>query len=433
MHQKEDKRDMPGTLIIGSQWGDEGKGKITDMLASETDVVARYQGGDNAGHTVVTKEETYKLHLIPSGILYPDVLCVLGNGVVINPANLINEMDELASRGANVSPERFKISRQAHLIMPYHIVLDGASEAALGKQKIGTTQRGIGPTYVDKVARIGLRMLDMLRPDFRAQVMDLVTRKNLWLESLYDEPTLNHTAVAEEFVRYANRLRPYIADTSVLLYDAYQEGQDLLYEGAQGTLLDIDHGTYPYVTSSSPTAGGAVTGLGIGPDCLDRIIGVVKAYQTRVGAGAFPTELTGAIGDHLVEQGHEFGTTTGRRRRCGWLDLVTIRYAVRINGLDEIALTKLDVLSGLQTLKVCNAYEMDDERWVHWPADGELLARCEPVYEELVGWNEDITGATTWDELPEAARRYVEHIERVVDVPVTMISVGPEREQTIYR
>ncbi len=424
---------MPGTLILGAQWGDEAKGKITDMLASKADVVARYQGGDNAGHTVVAGGKTWKFHLIPSGILYPRVLCVLGNGMVINPQRLLAELDGLAAGGVDISPARLKISRQAHLILPYHLILDGASEAALGEAKIGTTKRGIGPAYMDKMSRQGLRVWDMLRPDFRQRVIAAVERKNIWLEQVYAEPVLDAQSVADEYEGYAERLRPYIADTSPLLYAAYTAGKELLYEGGQGTLLDIDHGSYPYVTSSSASAGGAASGLGIGPRCIDRIIGVAKAYQTRVGSGPFPTELTDDIGDHLVEQGQEYGTTTGRRRRCGWLDLTTLRYSARVNGLTELALTKLDVLTGLNRLKTCNVYEVGGERWSEWPADAEALGACGPVYEEFEGWEEDVAASSTWEGLPAEAQTYVTHIERTVGVPITMVSVGPDREQTIYR
>ncbi|NLS78640.1 MAG: adenylosuccinate synthase [Chloroflexi bacterium] len=423
---------MPGTLIIGAQWGDEAKGKITDMLASKADIVARYQGGDNAGHTVVVGGQTWKFHLIPSGILYPRVLCVLGNGMVINPKRLWEELDSLSARGVDISPSRLKISRQAHLIMPYHLALDGASEAALGQAKIGTTKRGIGPAYMDKMSRQGLRAWDMLRPDFRQRVIRAVEQKNIWLERVYAEPTLDPQAVADEYAGYAERMRPYIADISPLLYDAYVAGKELLYEGGQGTLLDIDLGSYPYVTSSSASAGGAAAGLGIGPRCIDRIIGVAKSYQTRVGSGPFPTELLDEIGDHMVDRGAEFGTTTGRRRRCGWLDLATLRYSARVNGLTEIALTKLDVLSGLNRLRTCNAYQVGGETWTDWPADGEALEGCAPVYEELPGWEEDLA-VSAWEELPAETRAYIAHIEQRVGVPVKLISVGPDRDQTIYR
>jgi len=424
---------MPGTLILGAQWGDEGKGKITDMLAAEADVVARYQGGDNAGHTVVVGGQTFRLHLVPSGILYPQVLCLLGNGMVINPRRLLAEIDELAGRGMDVSPSRLKISGQAHLIMPYHPVLDSASETSLGAGKIGTTGRGIGPAYTDKAARQGVRVQDMLRDDFRAHVRAAVQQKNIVLERLYGQPPLDAEAIAEEFAGHAERIRSYIADVSKLLDDAYRAGKRLLYEGAQGTLLDIDYGTYPYVTSSSPSAGGALTGLGIGPNRIDRIIAVAKAYQTRVGAGPFPTELCDLVGDMMVERGHEYGTTTGRRRRTGWLDLVTLRYAARVNGLQEIALTKLDVLSGLNQIKACVAYHWRGRELQDFPTDAEILAECQPVYVESDGWEEEISQVRTWEEMPEEAQAYVKLIEETVGLPVTMISVGPEREQIVRK
>lgn len=422
---------MPVTIIVGAQWGDEGKGKITDMLARESDFVARYQGGNNAGHTVVVGGQTFRLHHIPSGILYRGVTCVLGNGMVINPGHILEEMDSLASRGADISPERLKISGKAHLIMPYHIALDGAGEQAMGQKAIGTTKRGIGPAYADKAARRGLRAQDMLEEDFPQKVREAVMEKNIVLEKLYSQPPLDAEAVAEEFSIYAERLRPYIADVSLLLDEACRAGKAILCEGAQGTLLDIDHGTYPYVTSSSPAAGGALTGLGLGPKCVERVIGVVKAYQTRVGSGPFPTELHDEIGDRLVEVGHEYGTTTGRRRRTGWLDMVALRYAARINGLSELAITKLDVLGGIGTLKICSAYRCRGELLEHFPASPSVLEECEPVYEEMPGWKEDIAEAKKWDDLPSAAQNYIRRIETLTGLQATFISVGPEREQII--
>ncbi|MGQ9628488.1 MAG: adenylosuccinate synthase [Anaerolineae bacterium] len=422
---------MPVTILVGAQWGDEGKGKITDLLARESDFVARYQGGNNAGHTVVVGGQTFRLHHIPSGILYRGVTCILGNGMVINPGHLLEEMDSLASRGADISPERLKISGKAHLIMPYHIALDGAGERAMGQKAIGTTRRGIGPAYADKAARRGLRAQDMLEEDFPQKVREAVMEKNIILEKLYSQLPLDAEAVAEEFSIYAGRLRPYIADVSLLLDEACRAGKAILCEGAQGTLLDIDHGTYPYVTSSSPAAGGALTGLGLGPKCVERVIGVVKAYQTRVGSGPFPTELHDEIGDRLVEVGHEYGTTTGRRRRTGWLDMVALRYAARINGLSELAITKLDVLGGIGTLKICLAYRCRGELLEHFPASPSVLEECEPVYEEMPGWKEDIAEAKKWDDLPSAAQNYIRRIETLAGLRATFISVGPEREQII--
>jgi adenylosuccinate synthase len=399
---------MAGTAILGSQWGDEGKGKITDMLASESDVVARFSGGDNAGHTVVVGSETFKLHLIPSGILYPGVLCLLGSGMVINPRNLLNEMKGLAERGVDVSPKRLRIDGKAHLILPYHIALDGASEVALGREAIGTTRRGIGPAYMDKVARRGLRALDMLDEAYFAERLKAEAKaKNVWLTKVYGQDPLDIEKMAAEHLEYARRLAPYVDDVSLLLDQSYQAGKKVLYEGAQGILLDVDHGTYPFVTSSSPTAGGILAGLGIGANRIDRVIGVVKAYQTRVGAGPMPTELTDGTGEALVKRGYEFGTTTGRKRRCGWLDIVTLRYAVRLCGITDLAITKLDVLTSLHPLKVCVAYQYKGERLEHFPADTRVLADCQPIYETISGWHEDIEPVRHLSELPIAAQNYI--------------------------
>ncbi len=423
---------MAGTAILGAQWGDEGKGKITDMLASESDVVARFSGGDNAGHTVMVGAETFKLHLAPSGILYPGVLCVLGSGMVINPRSLINELKELSEKGIDVSPRRLRIDGKAHLILPYHIALDGASETKLGGSAIGTTRRGIGPAYADKASRRGLRALDMLdETGFADRLRAEAQAKNIWLEKVYGEEPLNIDEMVREYVEYAMQLAPYVDDVSLLLDQAYQKGKNILYEGAQGVLLDIDHGTYPYVTSSSPATGGILAGLGIGANCIDRVIGVVKAYQTRVGAGPLPTELKDEVGDALVERGAEFGTTTGRRRRCGWLDLVALRYTVRLCGMTELAVTKLDILTSLNPLKVCVAYEYKGQRLEHFPADTRILAECEPIYETIPGWKEDIQPVRERYKLPRMALAYLHTIEAATGVPVRIISVGPERNQTI--
>jgi adenylosuccinate synthase len=425
---------MPATAVIGAQWGDEGKGKITDMLAAESDVVARYGGGDNAGHTVVVGGDTFKLHLVPSGILYPDVICVLGGGMVVNPRRLLEEMDGLAGRGADVSAARLLLSTQAHLILPYHIALDGAAEQSRGRSALGTTKRGIGPAYADKAARTGIRAGEMRDPSaFAERVRAAVATKNELLTRVYGQEPLSPEEVAGEYREYAVRLAPYLADTSAFLVEALYAGKRLLCEGAQGTLLDLDHGTYPYVTSSYPTIGGALVGLGLGPQHLTRVLGVTKAYQTRVGAGPFPTELHDATGDHLVEVGHEYGTTTGRRRRTGWLDAVALRYAVQVNGLSELALTKLDVLGGLDPLRIAVAYTYAGKTLTRFPADATTLARCQPVYEELPGWEQDISAARAFEDLPQAARAYVERIEELAGTPATLISVGPEREQTIRR
>ena len=423
---------MAGTAILGAQWGDEGKGKITDMLASESDVVARFSGGDNAGHTVMTGGKTFKLHLAPSGILYPGIRCVLGAGMVINPRSLFAELDELAAQGVDVSPQRLRIDGKAHLILPYHLALDGASESKLGKSAIGTTRRGIGPAYMDKASRRGLRVLDVLHvAEFAEQLRVQAQTKNVWLEIVYGEQPLDVDAMVEDFAGYAGRLAPYVEDVSLLLDQAYRDGQKILYEGAQGVLLDLDHGTYPYVTSSSPATGGALTGLGIGANRIDRVIGVVKAYQTRVGAGPMPTELHCEIGDALVERGVEFGTTTGRRRRCGWLDLVALRYAVRLCGLTELAITKLDVLTTLDPLQICVAYSYHGERVDHFPVDPRILSECEPVYESFAGWTENIQEVRAYADLPRAAQTYLNAIASATGAPVRIVSVGPEREQTI--
>ncbi len=423
---------MPATVIVGAQWGDEGKGKITDLLAREADFVARYNGGDNAGHTVVFGGQTFRLHHIPSGILYPGVVCVLGNGMVINPARLCQELDELASRGVDVSPSRLRISGRAHLVLPTHIALDRAEEASRGRGAIGTTHRGIGPAYSEKFARRGIRVADMLGDDFAERVEKAVERANRLLE-LYGFEPLDPASVVREQLEYAHRLAPYVEDTSFLLNEALREGKKVLCEGAQGTFLDIDHGTYPYVTSSYPTTGGAMVGLGIGPGWVERVIGVTKAYTTRVGGGPFPTELTDEIGDRLAEVGREYGTTTGRRRRTGWLDAVALRYAVMVNGITELAVTKLDVLTGIDPIKVCVAYRVRGGESKRFPLSTEELFHCEPVYLEVPGWESDISGVRSFEELPGQAKDYIRLVEELAGVPVRIISVGPGREQTLFR
>jgi len=421
---------MPGIVIVGAQWGDEGKGKVTDLLAEQAQMVVRYQGGNNAGHTVVIGQQTLKLHLIPSGIHRPGVLCVIGNGPVVDPRALVTEIDELEANGLDTSGLR--ISANAHLVMPYHLILDGIEEERRGGKSLGTTRRGIGPTYTDKVARYGLRVQDLLdMAVFEEKLGRALEQKNTLLTAVYGKEPLKTEPILEEYGACAERLRSYIVDASLLVHAALTQGQNVLFEGAQGTLLDIDHGTYPFVTSSSPVAGGACTGVGIGPRQIDGVIGVSKAYTTRVGAGPFPTELTDAVGDHLVEVGREYGTTTGRRRRCGWFDGVILRYAARVNGLTGLALTKLDVLSGLPSLKICVGYEYDSQTLEEFPYQGEVLARCQPIYEEMDGWTEEISGVRAYDELPPQARAYVTRLEELAGVPIDIISVGPEREQTI--
>lgn len=429
---------MPATIVVGTQWGDEGKGKVIDWLAEEADLVARYAGGDNAGHTVTVAGERYALHLVPSGILYPGKLCLMGGGMVVNSASLLAEMDDLAARGIDVSPERLKLSVSAHLILPYHISLDGAQESSRGKEAIGTTKRGIGPAYTDKSARVGLRAGAMSDPEgFSEKVYQATEQKNTVLTKVYGQDPLDPKVVAAEFHDYARRLAPYLADVSLIVDQALKAKQSLLCEGAQGTLLDLDHGTYPYVTSSAPTVGGALTGLGFGPHHVERVVGLVKAYTTRVGAGPFVTELLDETGERLRGTGadpwDEFGTTTGRPRRCGWLDAVILRYSARVNGLTHLALTKLDILSGFETIRIAVAYDYQGVRLEHLPLDSDVLAACQPIYEELPGWSEDIRGARTLDDLPAAARRYVELIEGLVGVPILLIGVGPGREETIIR
>jgi len=430
---------MPITVILGAQWGDEGKGKVTDLLAAEADVVARFAGGDNAGHTVTVGTERFALHLIPSGILYPRVTCLLGGGMVVNPKKLLAEMDGLAARGVDVSPERLKLSGRAHLIMPYHIALDGAAEAARGGAALGTTRRGIGPAYTDKAARSGIRAQEMLHPPktFAGRIREQVEAKNAVLERLYGQQPLEVEAIVEEYLDYARRLGPYVTDVSQEVAGAIRSRKRILAEGAQGTLLDLDQGSYPYVTSSYPTIGGVMIGLGVGPQHIERVVGVVKAYQTRVGAGPMPTELTGELGERLRGTGaqpwDEFGTTTGRPRRCGWLDGVTLRYAVRVNGLTEMAVTKLDILSRFDTLQICVAYELDGQRVEAFPTDLTVLARCQPLYETLPGWGVDIANVRSFEDLPQEARSYVAYIEDLLSIPASCISVGPGRDQTILR
>ncbi len=422
---------MPATVIVGLQWGDEGKGKTTDFLAEQVAMVVRYQGGDNAGHTVQSGDEVFKLRLTPSGVLYPHITSVIGNGVVVNPVTLIEELDMLAARGIDTT--RVRVSRSAHVIMPYHVALDRANEARLDGAKVGTTGRGIGPAYGDRAWRLGLRMEDLLDESVLAErLARVVPDKNLLLASMGGEP-LDVDALVAQAAGWGRRLRDHLDDATWLVQGALARGEHVLLEGAQGTLLDLDHGSYPYVTSSNPVAGGACTGGGIGPLQVDEVIGVVKAYSTRVGSGPYPTELDDEVGAGIAERGHEYGTVTGRPRRVGWFDAVPLRYAVAVNSVTSIMLNKLDILSGIETIRLCVAYEIDGRRVDRWPSSGAALARATPIYDELPGWTEPIHDVRSLADLPENARRYVSAIEEHAKVPIVLVSVGPERTQTIER
>jgi adenylosuccinate synthase len=421
---------VPATILIGTQWGDEGKGKATDYLADHMDYVVRYQGGNNAGHTVVAGGHLLKLHIIPSGILYPHITSVIAGGVVVDPGVLLEEMDALTGQGIDVS--RLVLSGNAHLIMPYHLALEKVTERYLGRHALGTTKRGIGPAYADKAARIGLRVQDLLDPKIFRQKLEVVLKeKNLVLTKVYNRLPLDPPEIEERYLALGQRLRPHIADTSRLLHDALRDGKGVLLEGAQGTLLDLDHGTYPFVTSSNPVAGGALASAGLGPKVVDRVIGVTKAYVTRVGSGPFPTEDTGEVGEWLRAEGGEFGTTTGRPRRCGWYDAVLLRYAARVNGLTELFLTKLDVLSGLSSVKLCTAYRFEGQDYEDFPPHQSIFHRAEPVYEQLEGWPDDISAATAFGDLPAPARAYVERLAELAAVPIGVVSVGAAREQSL--
>jgi adenylosuccinate synthase len=422
---------MPAIVLIGAQWGDEGKGKVTDLLGGQVGYVVRYQGGNNAGHTVVTPDgEKYALHLLPSGVLTPGCTPVIGNGVVVDPKVLIDEIDGLERRG--LSCERLLISGDAHLIMPHHRALDKVTERFLGSARIGTTGRGIGPAYGDKLARVGIRMQDLLDPGILRQKLDLVLReKNQVLIKVYNRKGIEVSAVFEEYLGYADRLRPYIADTRLILAQALGRDETVLLEGAQATLLDVDHGTYPFVTSSNPTAGGACVGSGIPPTQISQVIGVAKAYTTRVGSGPFPTELFDDNGQHLVKIGHEYGTTTGRERRAGWFDAVVARYAVRVNGITDLVVTKLDVLSGLEKVPICVGYEVEGERLSEMPMTQTAFHHAIPIYEQMDGWWEDISKARAWDDLPANAQRYVARIEELCGTRVSVVGVGPGREENV--
>jgi adenylosuccinate synthase len=422
---------VPASIVVGLQWGDEGKGKTTDFLAEQVAMVVRYQGGDNAGHTVVKGDEVLKLHLVPSGVLYPHITSVIGNGVVVNPETLIGELDMLAARGIDV--RRVRVSRSAHVIMPYHVALDRANEARLDGAKVGTTGRGIGPTYGDRAWRIGLRMGDLLdRSVLQARLEKLVPDKNLLLGSMGADG-FDVGALVDKAAAWGERLADHLDDTTWLVQSALARGEHVLLEGAQGTLLDLDHGSYPFVTSSNAVAGGATTGGGIGPLQVDEVMGVMKAYATRVGSGPFPTELDDEIGVGIRERGHEVGTTTGRPRRVGWFDAVPTRYAVAVNSVSSIMLNKIDILSGLEEICLCVAYEVDGRRVDRWPSSAEFLARATPIYERFEGWEEPLHEVRSLAGLPEAARRYVTALEELAGVPIVLVSVGPERTQTIER
>lgn len=425
---------MANIVIIGAQWGDEGKGKIVDMLSAESDLIVRFQGGNNAGHTIKVDGKETILHLIPSGILHEGKTCLIGNGVVLDPEVFLKEVDALSAKGVDVSPARLGISPKTHLILPYHKVIDQAREAKRAGKKIGTTGRGIGPCYEDKVARIGVRAGDLTQPDLlREKVRFALLEKNVLLKELYKFEPVDENSVLDSLLAQAARLTPYLTDVSAAVADAQAKGQVVLFEGAQGIHLDIDHGTYPFVTSSNTVASSAAAGSGTGPHALHRIVGIVKAYSTRVGSGPFPTELEDDTGSYLRAQGHEFGATTGRPRRCGWLDAVVLRETVRLNSLTEIALTKLDVLQGLPALQICVAYELDGKRLDYMPQGEGELARVRPIYEELPGFEQNISGCTEFAQLPESVRRYVERIEELAGVRISMVSVGPDRRATIVR
>ncbi|MFD2616549.1 adenylosuccinate synthase [Terrilactibacillus laevilacticus] len=420
---------MSSVVVVGAQWGDEGKGKITDYLSGKAEVISRYQGGDNAGHTIVFNGVKYKLRLIPSGIFYSDKICVIGNGMVVNPKSLVEELDYLHEK--NVTTDNLRISNRAHVILPYHIKQDILEEERKGSLKIGTTKKGIGPAYMDKAARVGIRIADLLEPDtFKEKLEKNLAEKNRLFEKMYETEGFKLEDIYEEYLGYADRIRHLVCDTSVVLNDALDDGKRVLFEGAQGVMLDIDQGTYPFVTSSNPVAGGVTIGSGVGPSKIDHVVGITKAYTTRVGDGPFPTEIEGEVGDRIREIGHEYGTVTGRPRRVGWYDSVVVRHARRVSGITDLSLNCLDVLSGLETVKICVAYKYKGEIIHEFPASLNVLAECEAIFEELPGWSEDITGAKTLSDLPENARHYVERVSQLTGIPLTIFSVGPDRTQT---
>lgn len=421
---------MSTVVVVGTQWGDEGKGKITDFLAEKAEVIARYQGGNNAGHTIVYDQKRYKLHMIPSGILYQNKICVLGNGMVIHPEALIKELDYLLEQGFHT--DNLRISDRAHLIMPYHLRLDRAEENRKGNRKIGTTGKGIGPAYMDKAARIGIRVGDLLFPDLFAEKLKRnLKEKNQLLERVFELDGFTFEEIYEPFLACAERIRPYVTDTSVVLNDVIDQGKRVLFEGAQGVMLDIDQGTYPFVTSSNPVAGGVCIGSGVGPTKIHQVVGVAKAYTTRVGDGPFPTELHDEIGEQIREVGREYGTTTGRPRRVGWFDSVVVRHARRVSGITGLSLNSIDVLTGLKTVKICTSYRYRGQIIENYPANLGILAECEPVYEELPGWSEDISKVRDFGQLPIEAQHYIERITQLSGIPLSIFSVGPGRDQTI--
>ena len=421
---------MPATVVLGTQWGDEGKGKAVDYLADRMDFVVRYQGGNNAGHTIIAEGRLLKLNLVPSGVLYPHITNVIADGVVVDPAVLLREMDELTASGLDVSGLR--LSLNAHLIMPYHLELEKVTQRFLGQNALGTTKRGIGPAYADRAARVGIRVQDLYDEKILRQKLEVVLwEKNQVLSKVYNRLGVELDAILEDCLGYAERLRPHVTDTAKLLDDGMRSGKQVLLEGAQGTMLDLDHGTYPFVTSSTPVAGYALASAGIGPKHVDRVIGITKAYVTRVGSGPFPTEALDAAGERLGERGNEFGTTTGRKRRCGWFDAVVLRYAARLNGLTDLFLTKLDILSGFETVNVCVGYRAGGQTWDDVPPNQTLFHEAEPVWEELPGWEGEIADARSFDDLPKEAQRYVRFLEELGDVPVSVVSVGPAREQSL--
>ncbi|PLS02211.1 adenylosuccinate synthase [Neobacillus cucumis] len=420
---------MSSVVVVGTQWGDEGKGKITDFLSENAEVIARYQGGNNAGHTIKFNGETYKLHLIPSGIFNKEKISVIGNGMVVDPKALVAELAYLHEKG--VTTDNLRISNRAHVILPYHLKLDEVEELRKGDNKIGTTKKGIGPAYMDKAARVGIRIADLLdREIFEEKLEQNLAEKNRLFERIYETEGFKKEDILDEYYEYGQQIEKYVCDTSVVLNDALDEGKRVLFEGAQGVMLDIDQGTYPFVTSSNPVAGGVTIGSGVGPSKITHVVGVCKAYTSRVGDGPFPTELNNEIGNRIREVGREYGTTTGRPRRVGWFDSVVVRHARRVSGLTDLSLNSIDVLTGIETLKICTAYQYKDEVITEYPANLKILSQCEPIYEELPGWTEDITGVKSLDELPVNARHYVERVTQLTGVPLTTFSVGPDRTQT---